>query len=210
MGPGEADLWWIGREDRRGETGCLSPDELDRARRLADPAVRADFVRHRAALRTVLAGYLGTGPGQVRFAYGPSGKPRLAGPDGGPAFSLSHAGRWALIAVGGAEPLGVDLESTAQRVDVAGLAGRFLPELDVDAIAPDQRNLAFFTAWTRYEAMLKAAGSGLGKPLPPESRDWAVRPLTAPEGYVATLVTGRPVTALRCRLPARASVRTAE
>lgn len=200
-GPRVVDLWWIGPHTRLGRAECLSPDERARARGLTHQATRADFVRHRAALRTVLAEYLGVRPARVRFSYGPAGKPGC----GGPQFSLSHAGEWALIAVGGheVETLGVDLEWTRQHVDAAGLARRFLPGLDLEAIAPAGRRAAFFAAWTGYEARLKAAGSGLGRALPPDSETWPARRLAAPADYAATLVTPRPLDAVRCRLPAR-------
>lgn len=203
-GPSEVDLWWIGRQTARGGAGWLSPDERERARRIVDPAVRADFVRHRRALRAVLAGYLDRAPHQVRFAYGPSGKPRLDGPGtaDGPVFSLTHAGEWALIAVSGGGPLGVDLERLSERADMVGVARRFLPDLDLERIPAERRRTAFFRAWTRYEALVKAAGGALGRPLPAASREWAVRTLAAPPGYVATLVTGRPPAAVRCCPPA--------
>lgn len=209
-GPDEAELWWIGPSTRYGDAGCLSGDERARADRMTDRQARADFLRHRAALRTVLAGHLGVPPGDVRFGYGPNGRPRC---HGGPAFSLSHAGEWALIAVGGGEPLGVDVEHLVGRADLAGLARRFLsglyPDLaaDLERMPEEAREPVFLTAWTRYEATLKAAGGALGRRLPPESRRWAVRRLSAPRGYVATLVTGRPLTSLRCRLPARPGAR---
>lgn len=209
----EVDLWWIGPGTRWGDAGCLSPDEHARAGLMPDQAIRADFVRHRAALRSVLAQYAGAAPGDLRFAYGPAGKPRLDGPaddpERRPAFSLSHAGSWAVIAVGFCEPLGVDVERMGQRTDFAGPARRFLPELNLDGLPPEEREAAFFAAWTRYEAFLKAAGNGLGQPLPPSSRTWVSRPLLAPRGHVATLVTGRPVTALRCRQAARDAERMA-
>ncbi len=214
--PDEVDLWWAGPDTegtgahpRVPDERVLSPDERLRAERLVAPGARADFVRHRTALRTVLAGYLDAAPGQLRFAYGPFGRPRLDLPGAAPAFSLSHAGRWALIAVGGAQPLGVDLESTGQRVDIAGLARRFLPGLDLEGVAPHERRAAFFAGWTRYEALLKAAGSGLGRPLPPGSHEWAVHPLEAPPGYAATLVTAGQVTTVRCRAPFPTAARPA-
>jgi 4'-phosphopantetheinyl transferase len=172
--------------------GHLAPDEIGRAWRLTGARSRMKYVRGRAALRAILAAQLGVGPREVRLRFGPNGKPTLAVEGAAPSFSVSHAGEWTVIAVGAPGPLGVDVEDTGQSLDVAGLALRFLPDVDLGRIPPAERHLAFFASWTRYEALLKAADARLGASLPSRSRTWAVVRLAAPSGYVATLVTAQP------------------
>ena len=55
--------------------------------------------------------WLGREPASFTFDEGENGKPYL--PDRALEFNLSHAGRWALIALGRAE-LGVDVERTGR------------------------------------------------------------------------------------------------
>jgi 4'-phosphopantetheinyl transferase len=56
----------------------LSPQELARAERFHFPRHRKAFVLGRAALRGLLASYLGTDAAEIAFTYGPQGKPALA------------------------------------------------------------------------------------------------------------------------------------
>jgi 4'-phosphopantetheinyl transferase len=56
----------------------LSPEESARAERFHFPRHRKAFVLGRAALRGLLASYLGTNAADVGFVYGPQGKPALA------------------------------------------------------------------------------------------------------------------------------------
>ena len=57
----------------------LSSDELARAGRFKFPRDREHFVAARAALRRILAGYLGAAAEALRFRYGAQGKPALEG-----------------------------------------------------------------------------------------------------------------------------------
>ena len=90
---------------------------------------------------------------------------KLYSPDG-MQFNLSHAGRWAALAVGPL-PVGVDIER--RRTEARGVAQRFfcpeetaLLEAQTD---PEKRNALFFRLWTLKESFLKATGLGLELPL---------------------------------------------
>ena len=98
---------------------------------------------------------------QIRF--GENGKPYL--PGSSTQFNLSHAGDWALCAVGGVR-LGCDIEqmkschmSVAHRFFCAEET-RMLEEAQGEA----EQDL-FFRLWTIKESYLKAVGEGLSKPL---------------------------------------------
>ena len=83
-------------------------------------------------------------------------------------FSLSHAGIWAMCAVGNA-PLGCDVERLGRGSE--RLAARFfhpeeqayLTSFGKDTESAWQR--AFTRIWTRKESLLKAAGTGLSVPM---------------------------------------------
>ncbi|AUG75703.1 hypothetical protein CFP65_0754 [Kitasatospora sp. MMS16-BH015] len=184
--PGTVDLWWIAPGSHWLGSAALSAAELARAGRITEPAVRAAFRRRRGALRSVLAGYTGAAPAELVFRHGPAGRPEVPG---APAFSVSAAGEWAVLAVGAGPVLGVDLELAGQGRELNAVARRFLPALALEQSAPERREAVFLRAWTRYEATLKAAGLGLGGALPPESAGWSARPLAAPTGLTASLVT---------------------
>jgi 4'-phosphopantetheinyl transferase len=141
----------------------------------------------RAALREILAGYLDeAGPALVAA---PDGKPGLATAPGRLSFNLSHSGGLALVALApGAVEVGVDVERIRPRRDLVRLAERWLPPAAaaaVTAAAPGRREAAFYAAWTRHEARVKCAGTGLAGPPPgPEIRAW---PLAIDPGYAAAV-----------------------
>jgi 4'-phosphopantetheinyl transferase len=169
----------------------LAPDELARANRFHFPQDRARFVVTRGALREILGQYLGLTPEQVRFGYGPVGKPVLAvgggageresgrageqgnggagergngGVEVSLEFNLAHSGRLALFAVARGRRVGVDVEQIRPNVACEKLAVRFFaPEEQAQLLAlpADLRIEAFFACWTRKEAFVKARGEGL-------------------------------------------------
>lgn len=205
------DLWlWpldTGTARAGSLAGLLSPDEGARARRFVRPGDARRYTAARGGLRRVLATYARVAPRDLRFAYGPGGKPALSV---GPAFNLSHSGGWAALAVG---PPGLDLG-----LDIEGpaawdpsLAQSFLSpqeNADLDALPPEDRAAAFLRCWTLKEALIKAQGDGLAIPLdsftvagsaagrpvleraePPlaPARDWVLRDLRLPGGYAGAI-----------------------
>jgi 4'-phosphopantetheinyl transferase len=146
----------------------LSEDELKRADRFRMEVHRRRFAVGRGFLRALLASHLGAAPDELRFAYGPQGKPRLEGPGRYLRFNLSHSRDLALAAISRGIEVGVDLEKIRSQVDLEGIARRFFsPAEAADLLArPEaERPLAFFRCWTRKEAFIKAKGGGLSIPL---------------------------------------------
>lgn len=160
----------------------LAPDPLARAQRLLAPdeAERADRFtfqdgRHRAIagrgqLRAILGRCLGADPAALQFAYGPRGKPALAGPWSGAGwhFNLAHSGDLALLAVTRSGPVGVDVERIRPVTDASRLVSRFFSRREdaaFRALSEDQKPAAFFRLWTRKEAWLKATGEGIAESL---------------------------------------------
>lgn len=92
-----------------------------------------------------------------RLQYGRYGKPRVRG---GPYFSLSHSGRYAVLAVAPV-PVGVDVELRREEEDLAALAAvAFHPE-EREYYARSPVAEVFYALWTLKESYLKLCGTGL-------------------------------------------------
>ena len=170
----------------------------------------------RRALRRILAACTGGKAKELEFVYSAEGKPSLKGRPA-TVFNVSHATDLSLVAVGCDLEIGIDVEVAHQKVDFLDLAVRFFPAAEAAAIAAaphDDGLAAFLAAWTRKEAMAKAAGDGiaeaLGTPVPmscPESvpihrsrdgitRDWFLRTVDIGADHIA---------AWRCRAQSNGS-----
>lgn len=153
-------------------TAWLSPKESAKASAFRQDADRRRFVTGRALVRAAVGERLGTAPASVHVRVGPRDGPSPGRPfvDGGPSFSIAHAGRWVLVAVvdgaGGwartEVSIGVDVESDVPARD-------HLADL-LDALPPQERPAqgwaaeSFTRSWVRREAVLKAVGTGLRAP----------------------------------------------
>jgi 4'-phosphopantetheinyl transferase len=165
----EIHLWTValdGVDDRLlAESGTLSPDELDRARRYRFERDRRRFVVSRVALRHLLGSYLGIDEGSVVLRSGPHGKPRLAQHTSSRlSFNASRSEDLAVFAVGHDRAIGVDVERVREDRDLEPLAHRVLNVAELRAfgqLEPKRRRGAFYRSWTRKEACLKALGTGL-------------------------------------------------
>ncbi len=191
----------------------LSSDEKERAARFRFSRDRDRFVAARGLLRTLLGQYLEMEPDQIRFSYGPWGKPSLtAGLYGKDLrFNLSHAHGLAVFAVTLRREVGIDLELVQPELPWEPIARRFLPQGELAELLELQersRSEAFFRSWTRREALSKATGAGSSLPAEllemartpeggrvyvtlgkdsPEARAWTTRELHPGYGYVAAL-----------------------
>jgi 4'-phosphopantetheinyl transferase len=170
------DVWQIPLDVEA--VAVLSADEEIRASRFHFDGDRVRWVRSRSALRSILSRYLETPPMEIEFTLGPLGKPSVTDVRG-IEFSLSHAGRWAMIAVTRGTPVGVDIEQIREGVDM----GALLRRLGEDTLPEDKAGL--FRAWARREAVTKAVGGALMRV---QAGDFRVRDLAAPPGYAAALV----------------------
>lgn len=159
----------------------LAPDESARAARIPSFLEQDRYTAGRGALRAILGRYLDTEPRQVRFEYGPQGKPALiqASSTGAPrkaaqsraapvTFNLAHSHGLALVAVAYSREVGIDIELVQSGLAEQGIAERFFSPAEVKALralSKDEQILAFFRCWTRKEAWVKARGQGLTVPL---------------------------------------------
>jgi 4'-phosphopantetheinyl transferase len=187
LGPDEAHVWRIPLDDLDANAflAGLSPEEA--ARNFLRPGLKERFVCAHGALRRILARYAGLAPAAIRYRLGPKGKPHL---ECGPRleFNLSHSGGLALAAVACSREVGVDVECVRPIPELLDIARRMFPRSDAEALvalAPPEREAAFFRCWTRLEARLKATGGGLDDRLTLDG--FAVVDLDPGLGYAAAL-----------------------
>ncbi len=151
----------------------LSVGELDRWRALRRAADQARFATGAGLLRMLVGQVLGIAPAQVRVdRYCPNcdrahGKPTI--PDSDLQVSVSHAQDVVLVALAqGATPIGVDVERVGHAPTVDEIASYALAPEELGRILGANGSVdraAFFEAWTRKEAILKATGDGLRIPM---------------------------------------------
>ena len=170
--PGVLDLWEINlaRPVSESDRSLLNAEETAKADRVIIESKRRQSYRARSELRRILAMYLDADPRTLAFVYGEQGKPALAQPADEPAplsFNLSHSGDVALVAVvwaGSELQLGVDVEHAREGREFASIANSFFAPDEVAVfrkLAVAEQPAAFYRAWTRKEAYLKAIGTGL-------------------------------------------------
>jgi 4'-phosphopantetheinyl transferase len=219
---GTVHVWRISldQQDQNLERfrGTLELDELDRAARFHFEKHRRHFIVARGFLRSVVARYVETLPGALRFAYGVYGKPDLTS-EHSLRFNLSHSNEVALLAVTLDAELGVDVEHIRADFASEDIARRFFSRAEVEtfnALAPEQRVEAFFRCWTRKEAYIKAIGKGLSQALDEfdvtlapdtpaallRAKDddparWLLSDIEVGKSYAGALVIERPVAEIR-------------
>jgi 4'-phosphopantetheinyl transferase len=195
---GEVAVWQAPLDDATPEWlqflhELLSADEAERASRFFFERDRRRFIVGRGVLRLILARYIDVAARELSFVYGANGKPALAGESSQVHFNLAHSGEVALYAVTRTGEVGIDVERVREMADWERIAELSFPLREcarVNAAPPGEKMPAFFRAWTRQEALLKALGVGLGGP----RRDFSqfrVHSLPAPAGYAAAVAVSR-------------------
>jgi 4'-phosphopantetheinyl transferase len=215
---GRVDCWavWLPAAPAAADfVGLLSERERAAAARFRFERDRIRYVRRHAALRLIVARYLGVAPVSLVFAEEANGRPVLA--DAGLHFNLSDSGDLALVAVSPIATIGVDVEALRDIPDLADVARDHFAEAEfhhVRDLPPEQQRLAFYTTWTRKEAFVKAIGEGLSYPLkafttgrtdrPPlleiagvPRADWTMANLAPATGYAGALAIRQPGIAIR-------------
>lgn len=202
--------------------GLLDAGEQAHAARKRIPLDARRTLTSRACRRLLVGSYLGVPPAAVEFATTAAGKPQLAVAAGAPAleFNVSHSGNWVVLAFARGLALGIDVECH-RALEFSELVNAFFSPQERAAwssLPAAEHARAFFSAWTRKEAYLKALGLGLLKPLDSFSvaidsgpasdlvwcssdasapDRWAIASLDLAPGYACALVVGSAATALR-------------
>ena len=165
---GEVHVWALPAHAFRRAHVLLSPEEQARAERFRFDADRALYIAGRAGARRLIAAYADLDPATVLFVPGEHGKPTLEGSAPPLHFNWSHSGELALFAISPAAEVGVDVERTARFANIDAIADRVFSERELSdyrAQEGEDRRIAFFNAWTRKEAFIKATGEGMTRAL---------------------------------------------
>jgi 4'-phosphopantetheinyl transferase len=217
LGPEEIHVWRAPLEQPdaivRDYWHILSGDEQARSERYSFEKDKRSFIVRRGVLRAIVSRYLGISRSQVRFVYGPHGKPHLEDPESFEGIQFSSAssrglGLWAFCKN---RQIGVDLECIRSAVAYEEIASQFFSTAEREALSqlPDALKLAgFFACWTQKEAYVKARGEGFslafsrfevsagpGKAAklisvegnPQEARRWSLEYLDVGQDYAAAL-----------------------
>jgi 4'-phosphopantetheinyl transferase len=168
----ESTIWWanpLPNEPRY--LALLDPLEQGRHGAYRQEIDQRRFLTGRVLARTVAGELLGRPANSIEFdatcddCGKPHGVPRVLG--AALALSISHSGDMIGVAVTAGTPVGLDVETATRRAadslieyalnpaELAGLTG----------LGAEARATAFFTYWTRKEALMKATGRGLKIPL---------------------------------------------
>jgi 4'-phosphopantetheinyl transferase len=167
------DVWWSAPVVATPRLVALLDDvERERYGSYRREIDQRRFLTGRTLIRTVAAERLGIDPSAVRldascFDCGkPHGKPRVV--DGaGLEVSVSHSGSWVALAVTDGAPVGVDVEEIrdAEVDSLAGIAFSAAEKATFAEVPAESRQAAFFTYWSRKEAVVKATGKGMSVPM---------------------------------------------
>lgn len=161
---------WLRASDEDVALGeaALSQHERQRAETLRFAHLRRNFLLAHGCLRALLGSYLDIAASDVRVGVKSGGKPCLESSTSDLRFNQSDSGDLAVFAFSAGRELGVDIEAVRAVSDLELLASRFFAREETDellGLPREQRTRAFFAAWTRKEAYVKAIGQGLQVPL---------------------------------------------
>ncbi len=184
----------------------LGPVARERAAAFHAAGDRSRFVAAHAGLARALAAHLGVPPESLALDAPAQQKPAL--PDmPGTHFNLTHSADLALVAITSNAPVGVDIEKIRTLDDRDDVAREVFGTAEQAALArvPDAaKTVAFFNAWTRKEAIIKATGEGFSADLKhiavtltpgapatvneyPRLHQWQLFAFTPVPGYVAAV-----------------------
>lgn len=192
----------------------LSPDELERAMQFRSTIHQERFIASKSSLRLILSHYLLYSAEEIRFSQNEHKKPLLL--ESNPnrvTFNISHSDNKAVYAIGRDMDIGIDIEQI-QLDDKQAIAKRFFNAQEnsaLDALPDHERANAFYTIWTRKEAVLKAIGTGLYTPLAsfsvsaqpkPEilnlkNEQWYLFSLNLDPAYTAAVASNKPIQTLQ-------------
>ncbi len=162
---------WLAKLDQSSDhvqqlLRSLSRDEYQRSQSYRFARDRRNYIVARGLLRELLAACIGLPPSEVVFKYGPHGKPEIANDwtNNAICFNLAHSHDVVIYAVTCHRRVGIDIEYVFQSIEIEELSNHILTEREratLQTLTAIERQLAFFTYWTRKEAYIKATGEGL-------------------------------------------------
>ena len=179
----EIHLWLLDLDQftdahQREATKIMSASEHERAQKFMRG--KESYIASRWLQRKVLARYLDVAPQELEPLRSDKGKPYL--PHSDMHFSLSHSGHWAVLAVGKAELLGVDLESIRSARNLPGIAQHYYhpnEQAQMQSLQGSAQADYFYRLWTLKEAFFKALGTGISAGLEKVAFEWGADTISA-------------------------------
>lgn len=179
--PGRPDVWVFDRTSAEfaelGRRGPVSPEDLEKAARLRGPGLGEDLLCRRAAVRRVLAAYLGRDADSIRIVTLPGGKPAFV-PQAGDrrvlSYSSAKSAELFCLAIGTASSLGVDVERERPVSRALPIAMRWFSRDEavyLRGLPEDRFPVEFMRIWTAKEALAKRHSAGLRLMTGGEQRD---------------------------------------
>ena len=174
LGSEDVHVWWASlnppQQTLSGRIALLSADENARAERFYFERDRLRYIAGRSYLRILLGAYLECDPAQIEFNYSPLGKPALKTTFDGRVlqFNLSNSNNRVLYVFSWERQVGIDLERVHPMPDEDDFARQFFCASEnalLRSFSGDAKRKKFFELWTCKEALLKAMGDGLTKPI---------------------------------------------
>ncbi|MBB4265106.1 4'-phosphopantetheinyl transferase family protein [Roseospira visakhapatnamensis] len=147
----------------------LDAEECRAADRLLRSAHRSEAIAAHALRRALLSSLTGIPPHAWRFTREPPlGKPRVAAPLAAPPdVNLTHTGGLVAAVASGDAPVGVDAEALDRQAPEESLMIEVLTPAERATLPGPgaSRARAFLRLWVAKEAVAKALGLGLSRPL---------------------------------------------
>lgn len=147
----------------------LSSNERERVDRLRSENDKKRFIISRGQLRKSLSSYLKVSPSNITFSYNKYGKPSIRSEHNleNIKFNVSHSKNLVVYAITQNREVGIDLEYIRGVSHADKIVRRYFGEEESEfyySQPENEKELAFFTLWTRKEAYSKARGMGIGLP----------------------------------------------
>jgi 4'-phosphopantetheinyl transferase len=141
----------------------LSETETARARRFVFAKDSDRYSVAQGILRQILGRYLQLPARDIQFTIGLRGKPALRD-DPSLCFNMAHSNNLVIYAISRNRQLGVDVENQRREFAKQDIVQHYFSEAERSeflSLPADLQLPAFYLAWTRKEAYIKARGEGL-------------------------------------------------
>lgn len=228
--PGDEVHILVGDLDKiilRGYEEKLPLSEKIRASKYHYQIHRNRYATRHALLRLIIGRYHGIRFYEEEFCLGEHGKPYLSNTNGRDNiyFNISNSESMGIYAFSRNSEIGVDIEYIRNISEMEQIAERFFSVKEDEffrSLPRSQKREAFFNCWTRKEALIKALGDGLSRPLDKfdvslvrgeparllrigedskiASR-WLIQDLKPAPGFAAALAAEGPLRCCYCRVP---------
>jgi 4'-phosphopantetheinyl transferase len=172
---GKIMVWWMQLDAPpaaviEGWRHCLGAAEQAQADRFYFAEDRYTYIAAHWLIRNALTSVDGLPQTDWRFIAEKYGKPTIDPALGRPdlRFNLSHSRGFAACAIAIGATIGIDVEMLSRKQGGLDIAERFFSPSEVAILrgtASNQQLEMFFRLWTLKEALIKATGEGLHRPL---------------------------------------------